>query len=164
MPASRMLVSRPASRPTRRSGRPHSSSLASQVSSRATSAQRFPLDGNPATDTAVRSIECSRSGISRQLSDRGQGHAVSGTDRMQCAIRVNVPASSPDDNLAADDAGRQRARIGTSGAGERPCAVEIRAIVLWQRRRRRFGGRLHLILGTGKECQFGTTGLRLSVL
>ena len=104
------------------------------------------------TDTAVRSIECSRTGISRQLSDRGQGHAVACTDRMQCAVRVDLPASAPDDDLAADNPRGQRARIGTSAAGERPCAVEILAIVLRHRKRRRFGGRLRVILGAGKEC------------
>jgi hypothetical protein len=43
---------------------------------------------------AVGSIECSGTCISRQLSDRAQGHAVSGTDRMQRAIWIDLPAAA----------------------------------------------------------------------
>ena len=61
------------------------------------------FDRNPAADAAVGSIECSGTCISRQSSDRAQGHAVSGTDRMQRAIWIDLPAAAPDDNLSAND-------------------------------------------------------------
>jgi hypothetical protein len=60
-------------------------------------------DGNPATDTAVGPTECAGTGISRQLSDCGKGHAVSGADRMQRAVRIDLTAATADDNLAADN-------------------------------------------------------------
>jgi hypothetical protein len=40
-----------------------------------------------------------------RCSDGGKGHAVSGPDRMQCAIRVDLPAAAPDDNLPAEETG-----------------------------------------------------------
>jgi hypothetical protein len=61
------------------------------------------LDGNPATDTSVGPIEGSGTGISRQLSDCGKGHAVSGSDRMQRAVRIDPTAATADDNLPADN-------------------------------------------------------------
>jgi hypothetical protein len=65
--------------------------------------RRPVLDRDPAADTAVGPIECSGTRISRQSSDRAKGHAVSGADRMQCAIRIDLPAAAPDDNLPVDN-------------------------------------------------------------
>jgi hypothetical protein len=65
--------------------------------------RRPVLDRDPAADTAVGSIECSGTCISRQSSDRAEGHAVSGADRMQRAVWIDLPAAAPDDNLPVDN-------------------------------------------------------------
>jgi hypothetical protein len=65
--------------------------------------RRPVLDRDPAPDTAVGSIERSGTCISRQSSDRAKGHAVSGADRMQRAIWIDLPAATPDDYLPVDN-------------------------------------------------------------
>jgi len=61
------------------------------------------LDRDPAADASLGSIECSGTCISRQSSDRAKGHAVSGTDRMQRAIWIDLPAAAPNYNLPVDN-------------------------------------------------------------
>lgn len=108
------------------------------------------LDCDPTADTAVGSIEGSGTGI--QSSDGGEGHAVSGADRMQGAIGIDLPAAAPDDNLSADNHRGQRARMRTSGAGECPCPVKV-LVVLLRRGARRLLRRLPgFIPGLGQKC------------
>ncbi len=78
------------------------------------------LDRDPAADAAVGSIECSGT---RQSSNRAQGHAVSGTDRMQRAIWIDLPAAAPDDNLPVDNQRNQRAERKSGSWGGDDVAV-----------------------------------------
>ena len=82
------------------------------------------------TDTAVRLIKCSRAGISRQLSDGGQGYASAGSDRMQRAVRIDLSAAAFDENLPADNFRGYRARVGTSSTCKRPLPVKILTALL----------------------------------
>jgi hypothetical protein len=65
--------------------------------------RRVMLYGNPSTDTSIGPIEGSGTGVSRQLSDRGKGHAVSRSERMQRAVQIDPAAATADDNLPADN-------------------------------------------------------------
>jgi hypothetical protein len=115
-------------------------------------AQIALLDRDPMTDTAIGSIEGSRTRISGQLPHCREGQAVSGSDRMQGAVRVNLPTAAPDENLSADNLRAHRARVGTSGARERPYPVEILVIVR-HRVRRFFDRSFRFVARFGKECQ-----------
>ena len=82
------------------------------------------------TDTAVRLIEGSGAGISRQLPSGGQGDAVAGPDRMQRAVGINLSAAAFDENLPADNFRGYRTRVGTSSACKGPLPVKILAALL----------------------------------
>ena len=116
-------------------------------------AQIALLDRDPMADTAIGSIEGSRTCIARQLPYCREGQAIAGSHRMQGAVRVNLSAAAFDDNLAADNFRTHRARVGTSGAGERPYPVEILATFLRHRLRRFFGCSFRLVARFGKERQ-----------
>jgi hypothetical protein len=76
---------------------------------------------------------------------------------MQGAIRIDLSAATPDDNLATDNLGGNRACIPASGAGESPDTVEISVILLRPGRRRFFHGRLRVMI-PGKKCDPAVTG------
>src|ERR1700683_3042831 len=82
------------------------------------------FDRDPGARTAVGSIISSGTRIAGQAPLGGERQSVAGADRMDNSVRSYVSAAAPDDNRAALDDRRHRARSPASAAREFPPSVK----------------------------------------